>query len=171
MYNDKMELLFVYGTLKRGSHNNIMLNRAKFLGRAVTKPRLNIKSVGVPIVVTPITDKMKEAAKPIIGEVYKISKRILKAVDYLEGHPDLYKRFQIDIELEKNTVKAYIYLFQPNNFARTLDFDQSELDCSIKITEEGYEWVEFRCPKCNDVMDIIGGNVAVCYNCKKSMEL
>lgn len=165
-----MKLLFVYGTLKKGSHNNVMLDRSKFLGRAVTKPSLNIKSIGVPVVVTPFTDKMREIAKPIIGEVYKISQKTLKTVDYLEGHPDLYKRFLIDVEMEENTVEVYIYLFQPDNFVSTPDFDQPELDCSIKITGEGYEWVEPRCPDCNGIVDIIQDNIGVCYRCKKIME-
>ena len=166
-----MKLLFVYGTLKMGSQNNIMLNRSKFLGKAVTKPSLNIRSVGIPIVVAPFTDKMRELAKPIIGEVYKISKKTLELVDVLEGHPDLYKRRLIDVELEGDIVETYIYLFQPNNFAREPDFDQPETDCSIKITEEGYEWVELRCPICNSIIDILDNDVGVCYYCKKLLEL
>jgi gamma-glutamylcyclotransferase (GGCT)/AIG2-like uncharacterized protein YtfP len=166
-----MKLLFVYGTLKQGSYNNAMLCGSKFVGRAVTKPSLNIKSVSVPIVVTPFTDDMRKTAKPIIGEVYKISKKTLRIVDILEGHPELYKRFIIDVELEGDTVEAYIYLFQPGNFVRTPDFDQPETDCSIKVTEEGYEWVEARCPTCNTVLDMIQDSVGVCYTCKKIVEL
>jgi gamma-glutamylcyclotransferase (GGCT)/AIG2-like uncharacterized protein YtfP len=166
-----MRLLFVYGTLKMGSQNNIMLNRSKFLGRAVTKPSLNIRSVGVPIVVAPFTDAMRKMAKPIIGEVYKISKKILELIDVLEGHPTLYKRRLIDVGLEGDIVEAYIYLFQPGNFARTPDFDQPETDCSIKVTEEGYEWVEIRCPTCNNILDVLQDNVGVCYHCKKLLEL
>lgn len=106
-----MKLMFVYGTLKQGSHNNSMLGKSELLGRAVTKPALNIKSVGVPIVMTPFTDNMRKIAKPIIGEVYKVSKRTISIVDILEGHPDLYKRLLIDIEMKNKIYEAYIYIF------------------------------------------------------------
>ena len=110
-----MKLLFVYGTLKQDNYNNIILGRSKFLGRGVTKIKLNIKSVGIPIVVAPFTDSMREMAKPIIGEVYKVSKGTIAKIDVLEGHPDLYKRFLIDVEIENKTFEAYIYLFQQDN--------------------------------------------------------
>lgn len=166
-----MELMFVYGTLKRGSHNNIMLGKSKFLGRAVTKPGLNIKSIGIPIVVAPFSDAMKKAAKPIIGEVYKVSKRTINIVDVLEGHPNLYKRFLIDIEMKNKTLKAYIYLFRQDNFTIEPNFEQIGADCSILITEEGYEWIENRCPDCGGEIEVLGNNIGICYSCRKVVEI
>ena len=165
-----MKLMFVYGTLKRGSYNNIMLGKSKFLGRAVTKPSLNIKSIGIPIVVAPFSDAMRETAKPIIGEVYKVSKRIIDMVDILEGHPDLYKRFLIDIETKNETLEAYIYLFQQDNFTIEPNFEQTGTDRSILITEEGYEWIEVRCPDCGSEIEMLETGVGVCYTCKKLVE-
>jgi gamma-glutamylaminecyclotransferase len=166
-----MKLMFVYGTLKQGSHNNIMLGKSKFLGRAVTKPKLNIKSVGIPIVMTPFSDAMRKTAKPIIGEVYKVSKKTINTVDILEGHPDLYKRFLIDVEVENKILEAYIYLFQSDNFTIEPNFEHTGTDCSITITEEGYEWVEVRCPDCGGELDVLGNDVGICYNCRKLVEL
>jgi len=141
-----MGLMFVYGTLKQGNCNNSILASSKFIGRAVTKESLNIKSVGVPIVVMPFTNAMRNTAKPIIGEVYEVPKRTVRIIDVLEGHPELYKRTMIDIELKGEIYKAYIYLFQQSNFLEGLDFGQEYANDSIIITEEGYKWVDIEYP-------------------------
>ena len=166
-----MKLMFVYGTLKQGSHNNSMLGKSKFLGKAVTKPALNIKSVGVPIVMTPFTDAMRNIAKPIVGEVYRVSKKTIDTIDILEGHPDLYKRFLIDVEIENKIHEAYIYLFQSDNFTMEPTFENVSTDCSITITEEGYEWGEVGCPDCGGTIEMLGDNIGVCYDCRKLVEL
>lgn len=165
-----MDLIFVYGTLKQGSHNNSILTNSKFVGRAVTEKNLNIKSMGIPIVMMPSTDTMENTAKPIIGEVYKVSKKTMNNVDILEGHPDLYKRIIIDVKIENEIHKAYIYLFQQNNFFEEPDFEQEPNDYSIEITEEGYRWIDIKCPHCGGEIDILKDNVGVCYYCKKLVE-
>jgi gamma-glutamylcyclotransferase (GGCT)/AIG2-like uncharacterized protein YtfP len=166
-----MRLMFVYGTLKQGSYNNIMLGKSKFLGRAVTKSNLNIKSIGIPIVVAPFSDAMREVAKPIVGEVYKVSKRTIDIVDVLEGHPDLYRRFLIDVEIENKTLEAYIYLFQHDNFTIEPNFEHSSSDFSITETEEGYEWTEIKCPDCGGEIEMLGNNIGICCNCRKIVEI
>lgn len=165
-----MKLMFVYGTLKQGSHNNSILTNSKFVGRAVTEKNLNIKSIGIPVVMMPSTDTMKNIAKPIIGEVYKVSKRTIKTIDILEGHPNLYKRTIMSVKIKNEIHKAYIYLFQQNNFIEESGFEQEPDDCSITITEEGYEWAEIKCPFCNGEINMLENNIGVCYYCRKLVE-
>ena len=110
--NNKMHLLFVYGTLKEGYSNNILLRGTEFIGKAVTIDNLGLISVGIPLAIS--SESTKEETKPIIGEVYKISSKVLEIVDILEGHPDMYKREirKIKILESYEIIDAYIYLFQ-----------------------------------------------------------
>lgn len=98
--------LFVYGTLKRGQHNHHFLTNAQFLGEDVTELAIyDLGAInhtgGFPILV-------KNGNYKIVGEVYKIDKDILQAIDRLEGHPNFYKREVIKLESGK---LAHTYIF------------------------------------------------------------
>ena len=145
-------LVFVYGTLKKGQGNNFMLNGEEFIGKAATTESLNMASIGVPVVMRLFVDNMRKMAEPVIGEVYNISKKLLKILDQLEGHPDLYKRTAIKVRLleSQKVVKAYIYFFVPGQIHVEKFFDY-ETDgrtilnrdgCLIIRTENGQEWFE-----------------------------
>ena len=105
--------LFVYGTLQSGHGNNDVLEKhsSMYLGPAYTKPDYKLINLGhFPGLI--------EGKYVVHGELYKISSAVLSACDWLEGHPDFYKRELIDVFVqsknpsdiyEVNKVWAYIY--------------------------------------------------------------
>lgn len=86
----EMESVFVYGTLRRGDGNHWVLNNngkepAIFLGEAITAGRM--VEAGYPIILPPTGD-----GQIIVGEVWKVTKTTLAALDRMESHPDMYER-------------------------------------------------------------------------------
>ena len=102
------EMVFVYGTLKKGFGNHGLLQGAKFIGKAVTtEPYAMYVSGGIPFV-TP-----NEKVSPIKGEVYFVDETTLSSLDRLEGHPDWYCRRETWVELEDGReVHAWLYFNQ-----------------------------------------------------------
>ena len=109
------ELLFVYGTLKRGHGNNQLLFGQKYMGDAITENPYIMASRGIPFVYE--WNKAEQdgeiiRGKPIHGEIYQVDPHALADIDRLEGHPRWYRRKIIPIELhaEVNTrIHAWIY--------------------------------------------------------------
>lgn len=104
-------VVFVYGTLMSGFHNNVLMKspNIKFLGNAKTVDNFMMFSNGyIPFVVnTPETQ--------ITGEAYHIKSSIdLDNLDRLEGHPFGYKRTPITILIDGQTepIPAFIYIYQ-----------------------------------------------------------
>ena len=103
----KSELLFVYGTLKRGFGNHYYLKDAIFLGRGRTKERYAMYELSIPYVVK------DERVSHIVGEVYEVGRDTLKRIDMLEGHPFAYKRERVVVVLEDGTeVSAWLYFWE-----------------------------------------------------------
>jgi len=93
--------VFVYGTLKQGYGNNILLRDQAFLGENVTKfPVFDMTSEGIPFV-------HPEGSSFIKGEMYEIDEACLERVDSLEGHPNWYKREEVEIATGDT---AYMYM-------------------------------------------------------------
>ena len=88
-----MEKVFVYGTLKRGHGNHVLLRGSDFLGPSFSK--------------SPGTTR-------VIGELYNVDELTLNHLDMLEGHPTWYKREQINVDYisnegEMESTKAWLY--------------------------------------------------------------
>jgi gamma-glutamylcyclotransferase (GGCT)/AIG2-like uncharacterized protein YtfP len=101
-------LVFVYGTLKKGFSNHRLLSGAEFLGPAQTVQKFAMYTTGTPIVLK------EEAVSPIFGELYRVDEKILAALDSLEGHPDWYRREEVEVlvdegEREKRLETAWLY--------------------------------------------------------------
>tara|TARA_R110000744_G_scaffold161885_1_gene278462 strand:- start:758 stop:1159 length:402 start_codon:yes stop_codon:yes gene_type:complete len=103
-----MEKVFVYGTLKSGFSNNILLSQSTLLGPGVTENLYAMYEDGIPYV-----SKSSEQSQ-ISGEVYMVDSQSLDNLDLLEGHPRWYKRektkisyFNVDGEL--TTDDAWLY--------------------------------------------------------------
>ncbi len=100
-------LVFVYGTLKKGFGNHRLLASAELLGAAQTVERFAMYSTGVPIVVK------EESVSPIFGELYRVDEETLVCLDSLEGHPDWYRREEVEVivdtDLGRSIEKAWIY--------------------------------------------------------------
>jgi gamma-glutamylaminecyclotransferase len=125
-----MELLFVYGSLRKGFHNHALLNSAKFIGDAITVDnyymvgRLNHeldpfedgrtfdyprRQLLHPYIFTDnIRDDM--ISTKIIGEVYSIPNHIIKELDLHEGHPTIYRRSIIEVYMNNKKMYANVYL-------------------------------------------------------------
>lgn len=107
--NGRMEqLVFVYGTLKKGFSNHRLLASSELLGVAQTVKKYAMYSTGVPIVV-----KGEEVSR-IHGELYRVDETTLVYLDSLEGHPDWYRREEVDVFVEDQeegmrTERAWIY--------------------------------------------------------------
>ena len=119
-----MQKLFVYGTLKRGYHNNFYLEGSKFIGEDLTVNKYFMAVSGyIPFV---FEDWMEHEFKGFIkGEVYLVDSFTLKKIDRLENHPYDYRRKKVKLKrfgeawlyfYPHFSIKDYDgYLVQPNN--------------------------------------------------------
>lgn len=109
--------VFVYGTLKKGFGNNVLLATSEFVKEAVTKDtyrahmslRLDPSSwTGgwFPMLIAKEDGAEGFQAK---GELWEITEDVLLDLDALEGHPHFFRREMIETECGE---QAYIYLYQ-----------------------------------------------------------
>lgn len=97
--------VFVYGTLKRGCHNNHYLKTAKFIGEAETVDKMHMTDIGYPLV-----DDTKPTTT-IKGELWEVDDKTLRALDRLEGHPRYYQRMKKKILVGGVLLKdAFMYI-------------------------------------------------------------
>ena len=136
--------VFVYGTLKMGYSNNILLRTSTFIGEAVTCKSLYIYSYGVPMVAVPLLSDIRQTrrALPIIGEIYNVSEKLLYTLDILEGHPDLYFRTIEEIQVGEEIIRAYIYVKSNNRVFLFEENSQYDFFEDIEIIDNKYKWVE-----------------------------
>ena len=98
--------LFVYGTLKKGFSNHHLLYWAEFAGAAKTLEKYSLYESGIPFVFK------SESVSHIYGELYKVDELTLKIIDRLEGHPEWYRREEIEVITEKEVnVTAWLYFY------------------------------------------------------------
>lgn len=102
------ELLFVYGSLKKGFDNHRILEKsAKRLGKAKTVSKFGMfeDSFGnYPYLIN-------EPIHKIEGELYEINrKELLEKIDEFEGAPDYYQRKKIKVKSHHGIKYAYTYL-------------------------------------------------------------
>jgi gamma-glutamylcyclotransferase (GGCT)/AIG2-like uncharacterized protein YtfP len=81
--------VFVYGTLKKGFHNALYLENARFLGEFTTDSIYSMYNFGT----YPAVGEFGKTA--IEGEVYEISQAQLESIDRLEWYPEFYQRVMI----------------------------------------------------------------------------
>jgi len=106
--NNKI-LIAAYGTLRLNYGNSRLVNipgETKWLGTGKTVEKYQMRASGIPYVnKTPNTQ--------IVVDIWEIDKdRHLPLVDRLEGHPEWYCREEIDIELNGNIIKAWLYFME-----------------------------------------------------------
>lgn len=118
---DKLNIIFVYGTLRQGYGNNVLLKDAVYLGEGITKDKYILTASGIPFVskLVPMTN--------ITGELYKIQTLDdFYYVDKLESHPEWYKREIITVVSNGEEHQAWIYFndaSQGSNVITTGDFN------------------------------------------------
>lgn len=109
----KMYKVFVYGTLKRGGRFHKALQDSTFLGEARTKHLYGAYWNRYPVV----TRKLSELQ--VHGEVYEVDDVVLKELDQIEGHPDLYIRDSVPVILDSGKEIEVLMYF--------LDLNEAEL--------------------------------------------
>lgn len=94
-----MMKFFVYGTLKKGYWNHYILENSKFVGTFLTAPKYDLYlSDNIPF----ITDGLYQ----IRGEVYDVNEKVIKNIDWLEDHPNLYIKLNVML-YNREKVTAY----------------------------------------------------------------
>ena len=115
------ELLFIYGSLKKGFDNHHLLSKySKRLGKAITVGKFGMfeDSFGNYPYLVPVP-KMR-----IHGELYLIERReLLEKLDLFEGVPEYYERKKILVKSHRGTHRAFVYI-QPH---ATIPQDQEPL--------------------------------------------
>ncbi len=115
------ELLFIYGSLKKGFDNHHLLSKhSKRLGKAITVGKFGMfeDSFGNYPYLIPVP-KMR-----VHGELYLIErKELLEKLDLFEGAPEYYERKKILVKSHRGTQRAFVYI-QPH---ATIPQDQKPL--------------------------------------------
>ena len=101
------EILFIYGSLKRGFHNHThLLGVAKYAGLGATLEKYALYVNGSPAVIK------HEKISKIFGELFVIHSLTLEDIDRIKGHPNWYRREKVEILAENGrVVLAWVYFF------------------------------------------------------------
>lgn len=115
--------LFVYGTLKNGFtfHDDYLGGKSLFLGVAYTSPDYTLYVGAQPHLIR------ETAEKPTKGELYEVEETVLKNIDYLEGHPTIYRRETIEVFTETGErFSVWAYLRSKNFRDKATCFKETE---------------------------------------------
>jgi gamma-glutamylaminecyclotransferase len=111
--------VFVYGTLKHGFGNHVLLQDSDFIDDAILENyemRYSHGNHGFPV----IFKNEKTQGHLVIGEVYMVDNYTLSALDQLESRGTMYNRKKVTVELsDGKKVKVHVYIGIPefwNNF-------------------------------------------------------
>ena len=94
-------LVFVYGTLRKGECNHYLLDGSECLGVSKTQPVYALFDLGS-------YPGLSEGDSSVIGEVYRIDLKTLARLDLLEEIPIVYRRETLVTPYGV----AWIYLYQ-----------------------------------------------------------
>lgn len=98
-------LVAVYGSLRRGLHNHVLLEQADYVSRE-TLPGFKMYSMSAYPYITP-TDPSDE----ILVELYLVTTEELSRLDTLEGYPGFYSRKLV----ATSQGNAWIYFISTDN--------------------------------------------------------
>tara|TARA_Y100000780_G_C13666657_1_gene410747 strand:- start:410 stop:1099 length:690 start_codon:yes stop_codon:yes gene_type:complete len=102
-----LQLVFVYGTLKKGHGNHYLLENSVFLGEGHTRGYYCwLKRKGFPVVMERVMGMSSEYSGKIKGEVYAVDLSTLAALDQLEANGTMYNRKKVQVNLRDQLVEA-----------------------------------------------------------------
>ena len=102
MNTSKIYTIFVYGTLKKGFHNNFLLKDSIYLG--------NGKVINYALKKSLFPVMIKRKNNTVYGEVYAVDDHILSQLDDLESEGIMYERKKIKVNTGSETIPAYTYI-------------------------------------------------------------
>ena len=95
----------VYGSLRKGLGNHVVLSGADYLGESTVTFPANMRSYGAfPYVHT--KNNIEKVVKPIKVELYAVDEEGLQRLDCLEGYPHFYNRSEF---VFKDGTMAWMY--------------------------------------------------------------
>jgi gamma-glutamylaminecyclotransferase len=99
-------LVAVYGTLKKDYSNYYSyLTSSKYIGKGQTKDKYPLVIKGLPYLI-----EEKGRGHNVEVDVFKVSGTVLAELDRLEGHPNWYRRKQIEIGMvDGKVLSCWIY--------------------------------------------------------------
>jgi gamma-glutamylcyclotransferase (GGCT)/AIG2-like uncharacterized protein YtfP len=104
---DSVNMLFVYGTLRRNNINNHILISHGAIYRSEYKTHDKYKMYSTNSYPYILPDN---SGTYIIGDVYCVSDKLIELLDGLEGHPHQYTRTTINIIDGDNIFTVYAYI-------------------------------------------------------------
>lgn len=108
------QLVFVYGSLKKGYGNHPILGNSEFIGKAKTYLEFQMYSFGgFPALVS--GDKSYE------GEIYSVDEDTMVRLDRLEGYPHFYTRKEHNVIInDEDNPLVWIYTLADESEAEAL---------------------------------------------------
>jgi gamma-glutamylcyclotransferase (GGCT)/AIG2-like uncharacterized protein YtfP len=100
-----MHKVFVYGTLKSGYGNNVLLKGSTFKSTGVTLRLFTVLSSGFPVAFA--TERPKHR---LSGEIYQVDDKTLAQLDRLESNGSMYKRRRVVINTPTGTEVCWMYI-------------------------------------------------------------
>ena len=143
-------LVGVYGTLKKGFHNNYLLNHAEYVGVGVTQDVYPLIVSGLPYLL-----EEKGVGHHVHMEVYAVSDTLLQNLDALEGHPTWYRRKEVPVRMSDGSVKiAWVYFnIQEKRNGREMHetfveaYKRNNFNYSVKTSYKTYKKKKYRQPE------------------------
>lgn len=177
-------LVAVYGTLKKGYSNyHSYLTKSKHIGKGETKDKYPLIIKGLPYLI-----EAKNNGHNVDVDVFKVSGTVLANLDRLEGHPNWYRRKQIDINMVGGKVlKCWIYFNirergigevhhksytqKPYKLSWYKEKDEVETVRSYgKFSEVELNLLEINEDDCYDCDFDIDNEKPICVNCFQDLE-
>ena len=176
-------LVAVYGTLKKDYSNYYSyLTNSKYIGKGETKDKYPLVISGLPYLI-----ESKGQGHHVEVDVFKVSSSKLIDLDRLEGHPNWYRRKQIDIKLiDGKVLSCWIYfnireravgvshksyVQKPNQWSWYNTLDEMESTRSYgKFTEHELNLLEIKEDDCEECEFDIENEKPICVNCFHDLE-
>lgn len=125
--------VFVYGTLMKGQPNHLLLEGEQYLGEAVTRLPYSMGSgIAFPVA---LHKRMEAPRGPIRGEVYAVCRRVLMALDKLEGNGWMYHRTVVPVVMKSDvgeqSLLAMMYIGDDHQW-KDVPYIRTHLDGSFR---------------------------------------